>query len=147
MVFCHSSLSCLTQVVWLGIQSREEMNGKGQYMYGPPVWCQEESSDTHSSPLPCSPFSILTYTKIPIVSKHAFKEGAIGLENTKELFYKWGEESEHATTWVSTVEDRNKCSQAFRRPLCKKEFPFISLTLQKWESAGMGEIFSMAESK
>lgn len=45
------------------------------------------SHDTHSSPLPCSPFSILTYTKIPIVSKHAFKEGAMGLENTKELFY------------------------------------------------------------
>lgn len=105
------------------------------------------SHDTHSSPLPCSPFSILTYTKIPIVSKRAFKEGAIELENAKELFYMWGEGSKHATAWVSIVEDRNKCSQVFRRPLCKKEFPFISLMFQKWESTGMGEIFSLTESK
>lgn len=161
MVFCHSSLSCLIQVVWLGIQSREEINGKGRYIYGPPVSCQEESSTNTClsvsfleamilTPLLClaHPFpSSHTYTKIPIVSKRAFKEGAIELENAKKLFYMWGEGSKHATAWVSIVEDRNKCSQVFRRPLCKKEFPFISLMFQKWESTGMGEIFSLTESK
>lgn len=61
------------------------MPGRIQYQY---VFISvfSGSHDTHSSLLPCSPFSILTYTKTPIVSKHAFKEGAIGLENTKELF-------------------------------------------------------------